>query len=73
MKILFAVNEAAPFAKSGGLGDVAGALPAALSKIKGNEVCVILPYYSSVKYNPDIETEYVGSMYVPLSLRNVYA
>jgi len=73
MKILFAASEAAPFAKSGGLGDVAGALPAALSKIKGNEVCVVLPYYSSVKYNPEIETEYVGSMYVPLAWRNVYA
>ena len=50
MKILFATSEAAPFAKSGGLGDVAGALPRALSKIKGNEVCVILPYYKSIKY-----------------------
>ena len=73
MKILFATSEAAPYAKSGGLGDVAGALPAELSKIKGNEVCVILPYYSSVKYNPDIETEFVGSVYVPLAWRNVYA
>jgi len=73
MKILFATSEAAPYAKSGGLGDVAGALPAELSKIKGNEVCVILPYYSSVKYNPDIETEYVGNVYVPLAWRNVYA
>ena len=44
-----------------------------LSKIEGNEVCVILPYYSSVKYNPDIETEYVGNMTVSLSWRNIYA
>ncbi|MBO5007979.1 MAG: glycogen synthase GlgA [Clostridia bacterium] len=73
MKILFATSEAAPFAKSGGLGDVAGALPQALSKIKGNEVCVILPYYGSIKFNPEIETEYVGNMYVPLAWRNVYA
>ena len=73
MKILFATSEAAPYAKSGGLGDVAGALPQELSKIEGNEVCVILPYYSSVKYNPDIETEYVGNMTVSLSWRNIYA
>ena len=73
MKILFAASEAAPFAKSGGLGDVAGALPQALSKIKGNEVCVILPYYASIKNNPDTDAEYVGNMYVPLAWRNVYA
>ena len=42
MKILFAASEAAPFIKTGGLGDVAGALPAALKK-KGAEVCVVLP------------------------------
>lgn len=43
MKILFAAGEAAPFIKSGGLGDVAGALPPELNRIKDNEVCVILP------------------------------
>ncbi len=73
MKILYAASEASPFAKSGGLGDVAGALPLELSRIKGNEVAVILPYYSSVKYNPEFETEYVGNLYVPLAWRNVYA
>lgn len=73
MKILFATSEAAPYAKSGGLGDVAGALPAALSEIEGNEVCVVLPYYGTVKNNPDVCTEYVGSVEVPLSWRRVYA
>ena len=73
MKILFASSEAAPFAKSGGLADVAGALPSALTKIKDNEVCVILPYYKSIKFNPNIKTEYVGNMFVPLAWRNVYA
>lgn len=73
MKILFASSEAAPFAKSGGLADVAGALPSALTKIKDNEVCVILPYYKSIKFNQNIKTEYVGNMFVPLAWRNVYA
>ena len=53
MKILYATSEAAPFIKSGGLGDVAGALPQALTAIKGNEVTVVLPYYSSIKNNPN--------------------
>ncbi len=73
MKILFASSEAAPYAKSGGLGDVSGALPEALTKIKDNEVCVILPYYASIKNNPAVEAEYVGRIYVPLAWRRVYA
>lgn len=73
MKILFASSEAAPYAKSGGLGDVAGALPQALSKIKDNEVCVILPYYKSIKQNQNLDIQYVGNMYVPLAWRSAYA
>src|SRR5690625_230909 len=44
MKLLFAATECAPFFKSGGLGDVLGALPKELVK-KGNEVRVVLPYF----------------------------
>lgn len=44
MKILFATSECAPFFKTGGLGDVAGALPKELVK-KGEEVQVILPFF----------------------------
>ena len=44
MKILFVAAEGAPFSKTGGLGDVIGALPKSLVKA-GHEVGVILPYY----------------------------
>ena len=69
MKIVFAASEAAPFIKTGGLGDVAGALPDALSHQKGAEVLVFLPYYKSVKNNPDIKTEFLKSFAVSLSWR----
>ena len=49
MKILFVSAEAAPFIKTGGLGDVAGALPAALAECDGCEVSVILPLYGTIK------------------------
>lgn len=73
MNILFLSSEASPFAKSGGLGDVAGSLPKELSKDKSNKVCVMMPYYSFIKNNPAENPEYIGSLYVPLSWRNVYA
>ena len=49
MKIAVIASEGAPYAKSGGLGDVMEALPAALSRIEGNEVALILPYYKKIK------------------------
>ena len=73
MKILYAASEAMPFIKTGGLADVAGALPAALSKIKDNEVFVILPYYKAIKYNPDFKIEFIKSFGVPLAWRHTYA
>lgn len=48
MKILMVASEAAPFAKTGGLADVLGALPAALARL-GDEVAVVLPKYQSVR------------------------
>ena len=47
MKILMVASEAAPFAKTGGLADVVGSLPAAL-KAFGHEVAVLLPRYAKV-------------------------
>lgn len=72
MKILFASSEAAPFIKSGGLGDVMGALPPQLSKSADTEVAVILPYYAKIKYNPDFDIEFVTSFYMPLAWRSTY-
>lgn len=72
MKILYAVSEAAPYIKTGGLGDVAQALPAALSKEKGVEVSVFMPYYKSIKDNPEIPVEFVKSFYVSVAWRREY-
>lgn len=47
MKLLFAASECAPFFKTGGLGDVIGALPKELAK-KGHEVRVVLPYFKKI-------------------------
>ncbi|MCK5540757.1 MAG: glycogen/starch synthase, partial [Deltaproteobacteria bacterium] len=48
MNILFAVSEATPFAKTGGLADVAGALPIALAE-RGHRVHLFLPLYREIK------------------------
>jgi starch synthase len=48
MKILYVASEVAPFSKTGGLGDVAGALPAELAAL-GHEVKVVTPRYASIK------------------------
>ncbi|MFN7994503.1 MAG: glycogen synthase GlgA [Bryobacteraceae bacterium] len=47
MKILMVASEAAPFAKTGGLADVVGSLPAALKSL-GHDVAVLIPRYASV-------------------------
>ncbi len=72
MKILLAASEAAPFIKTGGLGDVAAALPKALAESPNTEVYVFLPYYKAIKDNPEFEMEYLTNFTVSLSWRNVY-
>ncbi|WP_457596423.1 glycogen synthase GlgA [Hydrogenimonas sp.] len=47
LRILFTASEAVPFAKTGGLADVAGALPKALAKL-GHEVIVVMPRYYAI-------------------------
>ena len=50
MKVLFVSSECSPFAASGGLGDVIGALPKVIQK-KGHDISVIIPLYDVVKNN----------------------
>ena len=72
MKIAICASEGAPYAKSGGLGDVMEALPAALSRIEGNEVALFLPYYNKIKSNAAYETEKVAEFRVQLGWRQQY-
>ena len=72
MKIVFAASEAAPFVKTGGLGDVARALPLALSEIPGNEVTLFLPYYKQIKSDPSVRCEKICEFRTSLSWRDQY-
>ncbi|MEA4965611.1 MAG: glycogen synthase [Oscillospiraceae bacterium] len=72
MKIAMAASEAAPFLKTGGLGDVMEALPQALSEQKNTEICLFLPYYKCIKQNENIPTETVATFTMKLAWRDCY-
>ncbi len=72
MRIAILASEGAPYVKSGGLGDVMEALPSALSRIQGNEVVLILPYYKKIKDNSRYQTELVCHFDVTLGWRQQY-
>ena len=72
MKIAVCASEGAPYAKSGGLGDVMEALPAALQRIEGNEVALFLPYYNKIKTNTAYTVEKVAEFRVQLGWRQQY-
>ena len=72
MRIAVCASEGAPYAKSGGLGDVMEALPAALQRIEGNEVSLFLPYYNKIKTNAAYTTEQVAEFRVQLGWRQQY-
>lgn len=71
MKVLYAVSEAVPFCRTGGLGDIAGALPKALAA-EEIKTAVIMPLYRSVWEKFSGELEFVVSDYTYLSWRRAY-
>lgn len=71
MKILYIASEAAPFATSGGLADVAGSLPAALSR-GGDSCAVMLPLYKSIDKAQRQNLRFIKSFTVELGWRKQY-
>ena len=71
MQIVFASAECAPFVKTGGLGDVAGSLPAALVRA-GAEVIVMVPKYATIKDEYKAQMVHFSDFYVSLGWRNEY-
>lgn len=67
--ILFATPEAVPFAGTGGLGEVAGALPKALRRIKSSDIeCrVILPLYGTIRQEYREKMKFLGSCDIPVA------
>lgn len=73
MKILFVGAEAVPFISTGGLGDVLGSLPQAISSADPScDVRVVLPLYKKIKEKYYNDLEYVGNTTVELSWRKQY-
>jgi starch synthase len=71
VKVLFAVSECVPFVKTGGLADVAGALPKELKKL-GTEVHVILPNYNLIPEKFKQSFQFKKSIDVPLGSQSQY-
>ncbi|OGG00416.1 MAG: starch synthase [Candidatus Glassbacteria bacterium RIFCSPLOWO2_12_FULL_58_11] len=70
MRVLFASSEMSPFARTGGLGDVVGALPAALSAL-GAEVSVVLPLYRSIDRQKFVLAPFGGTRRAPVAGRSM--
>jgi starch synthase len=71
MKVLFVTSEAAPFVKTGGLGDVAGSLPPAL-KQKGVDARVIMPLYGCIAQEYKDQMRYINHIYIDMAWRKQY-
>src|SRR5262245_66299363 len=62
MRVILASSEVAPYSKTGGLGDVAGALPRALSRA-GCDVCVVTPRYTGLGgHHGDVVSHETGEL-----------
>lgn len=71
MNILFAASECTPFAKTGGLADVVGSLPAEIKK-SGIDVRVIMPLYSQINDEFKSKMKYITNFNVQVGWRNQY-
>lgn len=71
MKVLYASTESMPFIRTGGLGDVTGALPEAIGAL-GADVRVILPLYDAIPATFRHTMKFLGSSYVDLAWRRQY-
>ncbi|MGG3942192.1 glycogen synthase GlgA [Peribacillus psychrosaccharolyticus] len=71
MNILFAASECAPFVKTGGLGDVIGALPLSLTE-EGANVSVVLPKYGDLSQHYKDQMEWIKSIEVPVGWRSKF-
>lgn len=71
MKLVFVTAEADPFAKTGGLGEVAGSLPAYLRK-QGMDVRVIMPKYRTIPQELQREFKLLAHFDVPVAWRKQY-
>ena len=71
MKVLFAASEAHPFIKTGGLGDVLGALPQSLTEL-GVEARVVIPKYKNIKDELKQNLQFIKWFTVPVGWRNQY-
>jgi starch synthase len=71
VKVLFAVSECVPFVKTGGLADVAGALPKELAAL-GTDVCVIMPKYSHIREEYKDQMTLKKVFYVQVGWRRQY-
>ncbi|WBL14243.1 glycogen synthase GlgA [Sutcliffiella sp. NC1] len=71
MNVLFVVSECVPFVKSGGLGDVSGALPKELKNL-GTDVRVILPKYGQISPEYKDKMENIGVIYIQVGWRRQY-
>ena len=72
LKILFLSAEVAPFAKTGGLGDVGGSLPKALHDM-GHDVCVVMPAYQKIEAGYPGVTPMPGILNVPTGAGSLIA